>query len=145
MQEAPNLSVDVLCNLSYMYIAHRKVKRALDYLDIASALEPENIQIKKLKAMAFYDAKEYAHALLALDDVDSSKPEEKDRLTSMLIRSYCLNAIGETQTARSLFETYIGERKKLAFREYHNSEGDDMHETQFEFSERIRNMKGDKR
>jgi tetratricopeptide (TPR) repeat protein len=108
------LAIDMLCNLAYIYLDYKKPKRAIDYLQIAEAINPHEMQIKRLQATAYLDAKLPAKAINIIEEMDKSKLSNQDYITTLLLKSLCYNAMGMKNEAHETFKDYVAKRNRLA-------------------------------
>lgn len=111
--------IETILNLAYIYMNYGKTKRAIDYLLVASSLEPHNVQVKKMKIAAFKEIGAYSQALDIVKDLEADASLGKnDAVTLKLMKSLCLKGMDNLTEAKAVFADYIRERKDLANREY---------------------------
>lgn len=111
--------IESLLNLAYIYMNYGKTKRAIDYLLIAYRLDPNNIQIKKMKIAAFKDIGAFPQSLELIAELENNPDmTETDMATLKLMKSLCLKGMGNTEEAKNVFAAYVEERKTLATKEY---------------------------
>ena len=111
--------LETLLNLAYIYMNYGKTKRAIDYLLIAYRIEPNNIQIKKMKIAAFKDIGAYSQALDIIAELEQTPDIGKnDLVTLKLMKSLCLKGMDKLDEARKIFGDYVRERKELATKEF---------------------------
>ena len=111
--------VDTLLNLAYIYMNYGKTRRAIDYLLIAYRIDPHNIQIKKMKIVAFRDLGAYSQALDVITDLENRQDLAKaDLLTLKLMKSFCLKGLDKLDEGKKIFAEYLRERKEIAKKDF---------------------------
>lgn len=111
--------IDTLLNLAYIYMNYGKTKRAVDYLLIAYRIDPDNIQVKKMKIAAFRDLGAFPQALEIIAELEQkSELSKQDRLTLKLMKSFCLKGNNRLDEGKAVFAEYIKLRKEFAKKEF---------------------------
>jgi tetratricopeptide (TPR) repeat protein len=107
--------IDTLLNLAYIYMNYGKTKRAIDYLLIAYRIDPQNIQVKKMKVVAFRDIGAFSQALEIIKELEIRQDlETDDKITLKLMKSFCLKGMDKLEEGRKVFDDYIKDRKESA-------------------------------
>ena len=112
-------SLNTVLNLAYIYLNYGKTKRAIDYLLIANRLSPNNIQVMKMQVAAFRDIKAFDQALQVIDVLEKREDvRELDRVTLLLMKSFCLKGQGKFEEAKVIFNDYLKLRRALAKKKF---------------------------
>ena len=112
-------TIDTVLNLAYIYLNYGKTKRAIDYLLIAHRLDPQNIQVAKMKIAAFRDIGAFPQALGLIEMLEQRDDmTDLDHVTLKLMKSFCLKGVNRFEDAKIIFADYIKSRRDLAMRHY---------------------------
>ncbi len=115
-QSVSHESIGVLCRLAYYAITYGKAQRAIDYLQAAAMLQPNNEAVLRLQAVAYLDAQTPMHTIDALRQLDvlwSDNQSAQDRTVQYLLYSLAYYALNQRDEAQQYFNMYLKYRSTL--------------------------------
>jgi Flp pilus assembly protein TadD len=103
---------DLLCALSYVYVACGQHRRALALLRLVERARPDDIEVIRLLAYAHLANKDGAAALAAIDRLEALDPDPASKAPLLLLRSHALHLQGQTAEARQRFDQFVFVRSR---------------------------------
>lgn len=98
---------DLLCALSYVYVACGQCRRALALLRLVERARPDDVEVIRLLAYAHLANKDGAAALAAIDRLEVLDPDPASEAPLLLLRSHALRLEGQTADARLRFDQFV--------------------------------------
>jgi Flp pilus assembly protein TadD len=98
---------DLLCALSYVYVACGQCRRALALLRLVERDRPDDVEVIRLLAYAHFANKDGAAALAAIDRLEALDPDPASVAPLLLLRSHALRLEGQTADARQRFDQFV--------------------------------------
>jgi Flp pilus assembly protein TadD len=103
---------DLLCALSYVYVACGQCRRALALLRLVERARPDDVEAIRLLAYAHLANKDGAAALAAIDRLEALDPDPASVAPLLLLRSHALRLEGQTADARLQFDQFVFARSQ---------------------------------
>jgi Flp pilus assembly protein TadD len=103
---------DLLCALSYVYVACGQCRRALALLRLVERAWPDDVEAIRLLAYAHLANKDGAAALAAIDRLEALDPDPASEAPLLLLRSHALRLEGQTADARRRFDQFVFARSQ---------------------------------
>jgi Flp pilus assembly protein TadD len=103
---------DLLCALSYVYVACGQHRRALALLRLVERSRPDDVEVIRLLAYAHLANKDGAAALAAIDRLEVLDPDPASEAPRLLLRSHALHLEGQTVEARQRFDQFVFARSQ---------------------------------
>jgi Flp pilus assembly protein TadD len=103
---------DLLCALSYVYVACGQCRRALALLRLVERARPDDVEVIRLLAYAHLANKDGAAALAAMDRLEALDPDPASVAPLLLLRSHALRLEGQTADARLQFDQFVFARSQ---------------------------------
>jgi Flp pilus assembly protein TadD len=103
---------DLLCALSYVYVACGQCRRALALLRLVERARPDDVEAIRLLAYAHLENKDGAAALAAIDRLEALDPDPASVAPLLLLRSHALRLEGQTADARLQFDQFVFARSQ---------------------------------
>jgi Flp pilus assembly protein TadD len=103
---------DLLCALSYVYVACGQCRRALALLRLVERTRPDDVEAIRLLAYAHLANKDGAAALAAIDRLEALDPDPASKAPLLLLRSHALRLDGQTADARLRFDQFVFARSQ---------------------------------
>ena len=98
---------DLLCALSYVYVACGQCRRALALLRLVERARPDDVEVIRLLAYAHLANKDGAAALAAIDRLEALDADPASKAPLLLLRSQALHLEGQTADARLRFDQFV--------------------------------------
>jgi Flp pilus assembly protein TadD len=103
---------DLLCALSYVYVACGQCRRALALLRLVERARPDDVEAIRLLAYAHLANKDGAAALAAIDRLEALDGDPASKAPLLLLRSHALHLEGQTADARRQFDQFVSARSQ---------------------------------
>ena len=103
---------DLLCALSYVYVACGQSRRALALLRLVERACPDDVETIRLLAYAHLANKDGAAALAAIDRLEALAPDPASKAPLLLLQSHALRLVGQTAEARRRFDQFVFARSQ---------------------------------
>jgi hypothetical protein len=98
---------DLLCALSYVYVACGQCRRALGLLRLVERARPDDVEVIRLLAYAHLANQDGAAALAAIDRLEALDADPASVAPRLLLRSHALRLEGQTADARLQFDQFV--------------------------------------
>jgi tetratricopeptide (TPR) repeat protein len=101
---------DLLCELSYIYLACGQADKALALIRLVAGCMPDDIGCLRVLAYALLANGRGEEALGAVDRLEAIDHDREARAPLLLLRSHALRLAGRTGEARLCFREFIAAR-----------------------------------
>jgi Flp pilus assembly protein TadD len=98
---------DLLCELSYIYLACGQADKALALIRLVASCLPDDIGCLRVLAYALLTNGRGEEALAAVDRLSAIDQDREARAPLLLLRSHALRLAGRTSEARLSFREFI--------------------------------------
>jgi Flp pilus assembly protein TadD len=104
---------DLLCELSYIYLACGQADKALALIQLVATYMPDDIGGLRVLAYALLANGRGEEALAAIERLEATDPDPEARVPLLLLRSHAQRLAGRTIEARLSFREFIAARSSL--------------------------------